>query len=215
MKNILFVCTGNSHRSIIAEAIINNNFNNKFKAYSAGSNPAGKVNHDVIKFLIEEYSENCTNKIGLCSYKYGKRYYRDIVSNITLKDYTPEKVHSMGLNYIKVYLKKLKSLQGKMNKSGNILDFIQETSLRTTIKDHISELKKIREKTVKYLYPKYFDDSIQKKDYYNIKKVTEEEKNTSAYYIIPNIKDKKGTFYINSINPENINTYELHTLSLQ
>ena len=52
MKNILFVCTGNSHRSIIAEAIINNNFNNKFKAYSAGSNPAGKVNHDVIKFLI-------------------------------------------------------------------------------------------------------------------------------------------------------------------
>ena len=52
MKNILFVCTGNSHRSIIAEVIINNNFNNKFKAYSAGSNPAGKVNHDVIKFLI-------------------------------------------------------------------------------------------------------------------------------------------------------------------
>ena len=168
----------------------------------------------LIKFLIEEYSENCTNKIGLCSYKYGKRYYRDIVSNITLKDYTPEKVHSMGLNYIKVYLKKLKSLQGKMNKKGNILDFIQETSLRTTNKDHISELKKIREKTVKYLYPKYFDDSIQKGNYYNIKKVTEEEKNTSAYYIIPNIKDKKGTFYINSINPENINTYELHTLSL-
>ena len=34
MKNILFVCTGNSHRSIIAEAIVNNNYNDKLKAYS-------------------------------------------------------------------------------------------------------------------------------------------------------------------------------------
>ena len=51
MKNILFVCTGNSHRSIIAESIINNNFNDKFIAYSAGSNPSGKVDKDVLKFL--------------------------------------------------------------------------------------------------------------------------------------------------------------------
>ena len=50
MKNILFVCTGNSHRSIIAESIINNNFNDKFKAYSAGSNPSGTVDKDVLKF---------------------------------------------------------------------------------------------------------------------------------------------------------------------
>ena len=51
MKNILFVCTGNSHRSIIAESIINNNFNDKFIAYSAGSNPSGTVDKDVLKFL--------------------------------------------------------------------------------------------------------------------------------------------------------------------
>ena len=54
MKNILFVCTGNSHRSIIAESIINNNFNDKFKAYSAGSNPSGTVDKDVLKFLEEK-----------------------------------------------------------------------------------------------------------------------------------------------------------------
>ena len=62
MKNILFVCTGNSARSIIAESIINNKYNDKFKAYSAGSNPTGEINKDIKHYLsskgfnLQDYS---------------------------------------------------------------------------------------------------------------------------------------------------------------
>ena len=54
MKNILFVCTGNSARSIIAESIINNEYDDMYKGFSAGSNPTGKVNEDVKNYLLSK-----------------------------------------------------------------------------------------------------------------------------------------------------------------
>ena len=70
--NVLFLCTGNSARSILAEAILNHLGRGRFRAYSAGSKPAGKVHPASLRLL---------QRMGLSSVEFRSKNWDEFAAN--------------------------------------------------------------------------------------------------------------------------------------
>lgn len=52
-KKVLILCTGNSYRSQMAEALINDRLSDNWVVYSAGTKPAGQINPSALKVISE------------------------------------------------------------------------------------------------------------------------------------------------------------------
>ena len=83
--NVLFLCTGNSARSIMAEAILNHKRKPAFTAYSAGSHPSGAVRPEALKQL--KMARISTNGLRSKSWEeFGRRGAPEINFVFTLCD---------------------------------------------------------------------------------------------------------------------------------
>jgi len=168
------------------------------------------------EFLIDEYLPKASKKCGLHQYKGGKKGYKFISKLETLRELTPHSLFNLGMNEIERIKKEKKKLEKEIGK-GDIDQYIngEKSDYYRDKKEIFKDIDKIKGEIIKNTFSKYFHGKITKKDDYPVKSVRTEYKSHFAFYRSSDLKlKKKGTFYINTFNPELINRNELYVLTL-
>ena len=129
MKNILFVCTGNSARSIIAESIINNEYDDLYKGFSAGSNPTGKVNEDVKNYLLSKHYDISN---------YSSKNFNVFINNQIKMDYVVTVCNNANNEVCPIWPNKDLNETNDLNKKDEIIEKVYN-NIHNKIKELINE----------------------------------------------------------------------------
>ena len=163
----------------------------------------------LLSFLIDEYYQHTSKKLGLCQYKGGKDLYRLIVKDYLYDFATPENIHELGKSEVYCVFKEIQELKKKYKKE---FDEYSKNYKKYTERELFSHLFKLRKELHKN-NTKYFHNNLKSNELYDIKTIKGKKNSTAYYYPSDFQRKKKGTFYINS-NNVNFNNNELLTLSL-
>tara|TARA_B100000686_G_scaffold354758_2_gene467013 strand:- start:5273 stop:6823 length:1551 start_codon:yes stop_codon:yes gene_type:complete len=161
-----------------------------------------------LSFLLNDYYLHTKDILGLCSYVGGKDAYINIIQYETYNNISPDQVYQLGKKELNRLMKEKKRLHNKLN-----INAIDKYSYSNE-KDILNDLKKIREKIRKTIFPKYFHGKINNKELYQIKKISRENDMYFAYYRSKKHNRFQGEFYMNTFDPKKVNRYELYVLSL-
>ena len=172
-------------------------------------------------FLKKEYLQHCLRESGLYYLPNGKKYYQYLINNYTtLNNYTPEKIHKLGLSEVNRINQEMENVKNKLGFDGSLKDFKQDISdnpdnYYKNSDEILDAYKNVKKEIYKNIIPKYFNEKISHN--YDIKNIPDylSDYSSAAYYVMASYNtSRKGIFYLDSSNLKGNPKFETRVLSL-